>query len=546
MRRAFAALLFPTVFPALAEAQSVRGVVSDRNTSAPLAGVVVLLLDASGVAVGRALSNERGEYRVGALRPGAHRLRALRIGFLPVVTPPFTLQPGAELDRPLVLAGIPVALDTVRVTSRGRCDVIPDSARATFRVWEQVRAALTAAEITGRARAVGARIITFERTLDPAGDQVLRQTVWVKEGLTQRAWTARSQDSLRRFGYVHGNPDGSTSYFAPDLPALLSDAFLEDHCLRLSSQSSASRLGIDFEPIRARRAIPEIAGTVWLDRRTAELREMRFRYVNVARNQSAANAGGEMRFVRLRSGAWMIAGWHIRMPVIESRLVKRALDGVSEMQVIVREVRVEGGDLVLVTRGRDTLWSQPPLALRGMVSDSATGAPWVSARVAIRGTTLATRTDSSGRFTIAQLIPGEYVVEIASPELEAAGISRQVIVMLADSAVVLNARLADRTGLARADFAVSADTSTLARTAMLTGRVTSARDGRPLREVVIRVPALDRAAMTNANGAFRLTGIPPGTHEIRITRAGYVTRIATIAFGAGQVIDYTMVLNPTR
>lgn len=361
MHRSLATVLL-LALPTLLAGQSVRGIVSDRNTSAPLPGVVLLLLDGTGSTVGRALSNELGEYTVTALRPGAHRLRALRIGFLPVTTETFALDAGTALNRPLALAGIPVALDTFRVTSRGRCDVRPDSAMATYRVWEQVRAALTAAEITGRAPTVRARIQMYDRTLDRRGRRVLRQSSRVQEGRTQRAWRARSQDSLRRFGYAHSGGDGSTTFYAPDLLVLLSDGFLEDHCLRLSQESDAARLGVEFEPTRARSGIPEIEGTLWLDRKTAELRQLRFRYVNVPGNEAAADAGGEMRFVRMKNGAWMIGGWHIRMPVIEHRKVVRPLTGQLVPQSTLREIRVQGGDLMTVTRGGDTLWTSDSAA----------------------------------------------------------------------------------------------------------------------------------------------------------------------------------------
>lgn len=634
MHHSLGSAAFLLALPALLAGQSVRGVVSDRNTSAPLPGVVLLLLDGAGATVGRALSNEVGEYRVTALRPGAHRLRALRIGFLPVTTDVFVLGANAEVNRPLALAGIPVALDTFRVTSRGRCDVRPDSAMATYRVWEQVRTALTAAEITGRARTVRARLITFDRTLDRRGEEVLHQTSRVKEGYTDRPWTALSQDSLRRSGYVHNNRDGSTSYFAPDIPVLLSDDFLEDHCVRISRDSDASMLAVEFEPVRARREIPEIQGTVWLDRKSAELRRMRFRYVNVTGPQSASDAGGEMRFARLKNGAWMISGWNIRMPVIESRLVTRGLDGHSEIQRSVREFHVEGGALAMVTRGKDTLWARPPVVLRGHVLDSATGTAWGDAHVAVRGTSLTTRTDSAGHFTIAELIPGEYVLEIASPELEAVGVSRQITAMVADSGATLTARLppagliarsacanteggmivglvrtraaenlggirviaewrdstdaprsvetltndvgryvlcgvpyrtidvrieSDNGGanpvqlsiarwmrMTRADFTLSATAGASARPATLTGRVTSAANRQPIIDVVIRIASTDHAAVTNAQGTFRVTGIPPGRHTVIIRRTGYVTRIATLDFGAGRIVDYTIILNPTR
>src|SRR6185503_422343 len=98
-----------------AVAQAVRGVIVD-HADAPVAGVIVMLLDSRSTIVARALTNESGEFRVGALQPGAYRLRTLRIGFRPSTSEPLTLAAGADVTRRLTLADVPLALDTVRVT----------------------------------------------------------------------------------------------------------------------------------------------------------------------------------------------------------------------------------------------------------------------------------------------------------------------------------------------------------------------------------------------------------------------------------------------
>src|SRR4051812_47763443 len=88
--------------------QVVRGVAVDA-ADAPVPGVVVLLLDGSSKATAaRALTNERGEYRLATPRPGTYEVHTLRIGFRPVASEPVSLASGQEVTRCLVLTGVPL------------------------------------------------------------------------------------------------------------------------------------------------------------------------------------------------------------------------------------------------------------------------------------------------------------------------------------------------------------------------------------------------------------------------------------------------------
>jgi hypothetical protein len=84
--RLFAFLAALLTIPCAASAQAVRGVIIGRGDSSGVPGAVVFLLDASGGVAARALTNERGEFRLGAPRAGSYRIRAMRIGYRPVVT----------------------------------------------------------------------------------------------------------------------------------------------------------------------------------------------------------------------------------------------------------------------------------------------------------------------------------------------------------------------------------------------------------------------------------------------------------------------------
>src|SRR3954468_14636456 len=86
MFRRLAALLVLGAAPAALVAQTVRGTIVTRGDSAVVSGAIVLLTNGADSVVGRALSNERGEYRLTAPVPGAYRLRTLRIGYRPMLT----------------------------------------------------------------------------------------------------------------------------------------------------------------------------------------------------------------------------------------------------------------------------------------------------------------------------------------------------------------------------------------------------------------------------------------------------------------------------
>src|SRR5687768_12772483 len=106
------------VVPAIGSAQSVRGLIVERADGVPVPGAVVLLLDRSGGVAARALTNERGEYRLAAPSPGTYRVRTLRIGFRPMTSAPIGLAAGQEIAHAAMGAGAPVMLDTVRVLGR--------------------------------------------------------------------------------------------------------------------------------------------------------------------------------------------------------------------------------------------------------------------------------------------------------------------------------------------------------------------------------------------------------------------------------------------
>ncbi len=415
------------MIPSGVRAQSVRGVVVSE-ASAPMSGVLVQLLDSNSAIAAHALSGAGGEFTLRPPRSGTFRLRTLRIGFRPVVSDPIVLAAGAEVTRRLQLNSVPISLDTVRVSDHAVCRSFGDSAAIAFQVWDQARAALTAAQLTAASQAIFTRTVVYHRVLYADGQRVRRDSTEIKTGYMRQPWLSLAPDSLHRVGYVVAGDKDTTVFYAPGLDALLSPVFLEDHCFHLVGDDR--RIGIAFEPAPNRRRIPEIHGTLWVDRATAALQELQYGYVNVLPELESA-ARGSMRFARMADGAWAISAWNIRMPVTQTDVQSMRYGG---PQIRLTAIDVAGGELALAMRGTDTLWSHERMVLAGSVVDSSSGSRVPGARLALAGTSLAATADSEGLFRLTGPLPGEYQLEVRTASLDSVGAVYQSSLMIGDSA----------------------------------------------------------------------------------------------------------------
>jgi hypothetical protein len=527
-----------------AGAQSVRGTVVNES-GAPVPGVIVLLVDDASNVVARTLSGGNGDFRLSTSRPGNYRTRTLRIGFRPLLSTPFPLAAAQEVVRQLVLSSVQFVLDTVKVRGRNECRVTSEAAAETFAVWEQVQTALTAAQITSDRGGLHATTITYERTLDRSGRRVLAQSTALHVNNVHRIWRARATDSLHAFGYVVREADGGSSYFAPDTETLLAPHFLEDHCFRLTTRRNSTDVGIAFEPTPSRNKLPEIRGTLWLDRATSGLKRLEFQYVNVSKEETD-EARGDLEFVPARNGAWAISRWSIRMPEL-ARIVKAQSLGSAETSVY--QIKVGGGELVLLRANSDTLWARAPLQLVGTVKDSVSGAAVAGARVALGGTSLAARSGADGRFTIDGVLPGEYTLEARTPSLDSLGAVQQVSVAFTPTSGPVTVRLVPTSVLVASLCGSRAPPNP----GIIVGRLVSVGDTMPFHSLQLRAEwshfatrgtasagAIEQRTQwiegkADALGNFRLCGVPLNTDIVlraesdsaERARAGGRTRNAT-------------------
>lgn len=69
-------------------------------------------------------------------------------------------------------------------------------------------------------------------------------------------------------------------------------------------------------------------------------------------------------------------------------------------------------------------------------------------------------------------------------------------------------------------------------------------NGAPVPFVEVRLPGLSRASLSNEGGRFRLEAIPPGTHQVTVTREGYAPLSAQVPFAPNRLVEHRIVLTP--
>ncbi len=339
-----AALLLVTAVPAAA--QSVRGQLSDSVSRAPLAGAFLTLVDEHGVEKTRSITNGAGEFLLTAPAPGVYRIRSKRIGFRPYVSRPLTLQAGETISFSAAIAPIPVALSQVVVEGERQCDV--EGGASVAAVWDEIREALAAVSWTSRDPGYWYSIRRFERETTPGGRPRGADSTWRDDGYRRIPIKSAPAEQLEREGFVVVDDQQGWTYWGPDADVLISGSFLRTHCFETKSGRGETEglIGLSFAPARGR-TLPDIAGTLWIDRNTAMLHHLDFTYSRLPQELVAPRAGGRIEFLRVPSGAWIVRDWVIRMPVAQ---VKQRLMGMGTQLDVVSFKETGGNAVVIKTR----------------------------------------------------------------------------------------------------------------------------------------------------------------------------------------------------
>lgn len=419
---ALAALVALAVRPVVA--QSIRGVVRDSASGAPVPGAIITLLDSAGSGMTRNLSNERGLY-VARRFDGARRIRVVRLGFRPreVALPDVQSDIAADVTLDVTLQSIPFLLSTRRVMAARSCPRRADTEQA-LGLLEQARAGLLATVVARSETPARMTRLTFRRILDDSSGVPTRQTVHV-DTTTQGTTSfdaARDGGEFVRAGFLRDSA-GSQYFLAPDAETLLDDEFAAGYCFRIMPSDSArrSQVGLGFAPGGGRRPRVEIEGALWIDTVARSLVDIQFRYIGLDQGYAALRPGGRVGFRDMPDGTAVVDQWTLRL--VGSRPDTLHMPRGSLVRVASRRIVQEGGgELAQAAWPDGRTWNASLGTLRLQAVRAAGGsAPGVV--VQLDDTDYTATTDSMGVATFNRLVPGPYALSVVDPRMAKIGIA---------------------------------------------------------------------------------------------------------------------------
>ena len=373
-------LVLPAIGGRDARAQVVRGFVSERATGTAVPGALVTLVDSAGQEYARGITASSGSFTLAGTPGGVRHVQVARIGYRAWRSEPFTAAARDTMRLRLLVEDLPVRLPEITARSERSCASLESAGDRVVVLWEEARKAISLADLSYQRDPMQYRVDRRqsrsddeERLLSDSIRTVNLQARWPVEALPAGA--------LLNQGFVQRDQIGDLIYYGPDLSVLYAPEFLASHCLAAVAGDSGSNLvGVSYRPSEEG-GLSDVEGAVWLDATTLQLRSLEFRYTGLAQWVPKGSAGGELRFLRLDDGRWVIVRWRMRAPIPRIRGLDTTLFGFAVQEEVVVAVSGPGGV---------TLWQGTGLA-RGdaLATEGWTGAPRVRGTVAVLGSPIA-------------------------------------------------------------------------------------------------------------------------------------------------------------
>ena len=528
--------------------QAIRLRVTEEASGRPIAGAVADVFDSAGAVVAQGIVSPDGVRLLTLPAGGSYRVRIRRIGFEPFTTAAPLVPPAGMVELALAIPARRVVLSTITVLGRSVCSRNAFRDPGVLALWTEIRTALATTALSRRDSTLSLEARAFRRRLDPSLEITAEQVGLPRVTTGGKPYYSRDADSLANEGYLR--QVGNESFFyAPDEQVLLSDRFVEDHCFQVARGDGAAEglFGLRFSPVDRRR-VNDIAGTLWVDSASAELRYLDFWYVNDRIPYAVVGEGrngGQVLFGRTADGTWIVSAWRLRMPHFPEgvRVTQRsAPKSYEEFGGVVSSL---ASDSLLPFRVaypyRDLL---APARITGVVIDSLSGRPLAGARIwllpeetdsdiaadlAPHGGRPAVEpiwrlTDVEGRFAVGNLPAGSWRLGFEHPMLDLVGVRAPFHdIRLRPGASVTGVLAVP--SLATLQRGCSSPSGPLQDTqgGMLSGLVRAAGDDRALVGALVRATWVDlrRAASllqtppqtivethTDSLGEYRICGVP--------------------------------------
>jgi len=400
-------------------AQQVRGVVRDSSLAAPLSGAVVTLLDSAGTSVSRAISDASGSF-VLTRTTRAVRLRVVRIGYRPQVVG----LPAGPNTVEIAMAKLPPMLAAVRVTDSELCPGANASTNAV-ELWEQAKAGLLATVVARETKPAKMQALTYKRITTTTDERVTEQSTQLTSGYSNRPFIAPAEASFfARRGFMQEDAAGRL-YSAPDADVLLDEDFAATHCFHIegADPEHPGQIGLAFAPARGRDALVDVAGVIWMDRITPQLRSLDFLYTGLEPAATRARSGGHIEFRTMENGLTFIERWRLRLATLlvaeRSRDVASGIPNERRNRADFRvaDLRESGGVVLAASWPDGTNWRDSLSGLTGSVVQLHLPISIPAAVVSLSGTDAETQTSSNGSFELSPVVPGRYTVVVTDTTL---------------------------------------------------------------------------------------------------------------------------------
>ena len=365
--------------PGLARAQSVDGRLLSQNGAHPVSDALVILQDTAGTDLGRAMTASSGGFHLQAGAPGVYRIKVLRIGQQPWVTP-VTLTAGAAVRQDFPIPDQPVVLAELKVKSDNSCRTDPDARTAAAVLINEADKALQLAQQTLDHSHV--RFTMVSRRVQLGTD--LGQVQVLEDGSgTLVGWPVKSAplEVLQQQGFIvdstaglDGAPSQGRIYYGPDPAVILSPWFRSSYCFQAVEPrpDQPDLVGVRFKPAEGTHH-SAIHGTFWLDRKSLELRVLEFEFTGLGKWVPDNGAGGRLQFMHLPTGGFVTSRWALRAPIanIQSATIQMGTLDLSEKQKLAVAGYVELDGAITDVRTQDDSLIEKLPGIPGLGADAA-------------------------------------------------------------------------------------------------------------------------------------------------------------------------------
>ena len=246
-----------------------------------------------------------GSFTLAGTPGGVRQVQVARIGYRAWRSEPFTAAARDTVQLRLLVEDLPVRLPEITARSERSCASLESAADRVVVLWEEARKAISLADLSYQRDPMQYRV---DRRNSRSDDEEHLLSDSIRTVNLQARWPVEAlpAGALLHEGFVQRDKIGGLVYYGPDLSVLYAPEFLATHCLAAVAGDSGSNLvGVSYRPSEEG-GPSDVEGAVWLDATTLQLRSLEFRYTGLDHWVPKGSAGGELRFLRLDDGRWVI------------------------------------------------------------------------------------------------------------------------------------------------------------------------------------------------------------------------------------------------